>query len=211
MRHMAILLLLVAGYVQAAPRIQVMALFTDKAMLSINGTNRVLSKGETSPEGVRLIEADHRRVILSIDGKQQTMALGNHIAARFTKAKKREVRIVRNNQGGYTTPGSINGRPVTFLVDTGASSVAMSDTEAKRLNIPYKRIGKPVKVMTASGSSKGYLVDLDRVQVGEIKLTKIQATVISGGGPIQVLLGMTFLSRLEMENRGNLMILRSRL
>jgi len=211
MRLILILLLLFTVQSQAAPRIQVKALFTDKAMLSINGVNRVLSRGETSPEGVQLLEADYRRVILLLDGKRQEMKLGSHISASYTKPEKRAVRIVRNNQGSYVTSGAINGRSVSFLVDTGASSVAMSADEAKRLNIPYKRTGQPVQVNTASGSTEGYLVELDSVQIGEIKVSNVKATILSVGGPPHVLLGMTFLNQLEMENKGNLMILRSRL
>lgn len=193
----------------AAKDVYVMALFKDKAMVSINGKNRLLVKGKPSPEGVELLSADHKQALLRIDGKERVMKLGTRIAATYSKPQRREVRIIRNSEGSYTTSGTINGRSVEFLVDTGASSVAMSDKEADRLGIDYKKTGQLVQVNTAGGSSIGFLVVLKSVKVGELEVRNVKATVIKDTGPQQVLLGMTFLNGLEMVNEGNLMLLRA--
>ncbi len=195
----------------AVERLRVVALFSDKAMVEIDGKNRLLKKGKTSPEGVLLISADARGAVLEIDGKRESYELGRHVSASYSKPKVQEVQIWRNTQGSYTTVGTINGRTVNMLVDTGASSVAMSEVEARRLAIPYRLTGKVVRVSTASsGNVKGYRVVLDRVQVGDILLRNVQGTVIEGSSPREVLLGMTFLGQLQMENSGNMLLLKTR-
>jgi len=195
----------------AVERLRVVALFSDKAMVEIDGKKRLLKKGKTSPEGVLLISADARGAVLEIDGKRESYELGRHVSASYSKPKVQEVQIWRNTQGSYTTVGTINGRTVNMLVDTGASSVAMSEVEARRLAIPYRLTGKVVRVSTASsGNVKGYRVLLDRVQVGDILLRNVQGTVIEGSSPREVLLGMTFLGQLQMENSGSMLLLKTR-
>jgi len=98
-----------------------------------------------------------------------------------------------------------------MLLDTGASTVAMSSVEAKRLGLQYWLKGKKIMVSTASGYARGYRVILNKVQVGSIALNKVEGTVIEGSSPRQVLLGMSFLNRVEMNNNGNVMLLRSKL
>lgn len=194
----------------AVERIRVMALFQDKAMVEIDGKNRLLRKGEKSPEGVLLISADSKEVVLEIDGQQKTYRLGSHIGGNFQKPASTEVKIWRDNTGSFTTVGSINGRTVNMLVDTGATSVAISEREAIRLGVPYRLKGKKIMVSTASGRSMGYEVSLDQVRVGNLTLRNVEAMVIEGDDPQEVLLGMTFLNRVQMENQGTVMVLRSK-
>ncbi len=211
---MAVLLLaaiLSSSGAVAVERLRVVALFSDRAMVEIDGKNRLLKKGKASPEGVLLISADARGAVLEIGGKRESYELGRHVSATYSKPKVQEVRIWRDTQGSYTTVGTINGRTVNMLVDTGASSVAMSEVEARRLAIPYRLTGKVIRVSTASsGNVKGYRVLLDRVQVGDILLRNVQGTVIEGSSPKEVLLGMTFLGQLQMENSGNMLLLKTR-
>jgi aspartyl protease family protein len=207
-----LLLLLLASFslnAWAVERVRVMALFQDKAMLEIDGKNRLLRTGETSPEGVRLISADAREAVIEVDGEQQSYQLNTQVGGSYKEPESREAQIWRDNTGSFTTVGSINGRTVNMLVDTGATSVAMSEREAKRLGIPYRLRGKRVMVGTASGQALGYEVTLDQVQVGQVLLRNVGAMVIEGDSPREVLLGMTFLSRVQMDNQGTVMILRS--
>ena len=194
----------------AADKVSVLALFADKAMLSIDGHNRMLARGEVSPEGVRLISANPREAVIEIDGQRRLVKPGGAVQSSYAQRAVREVQISRNNQGAYTAHGSINGRAVSFLVDTGASSVAMSAKTARRLGIPYRLTGRPAQIHTASGRVSGYQVDLDKVQVGELLLRDVEGVVIEADAPAQVLLGMSFLNRLDMTNSGNIMVLRSR-
>ena len=206
-----ILSMLISSVALAVESIRVMALFPNKAMVEVDGVNRLLKVGKPSPEGLLLISADSSEAVIELDGEQKSYQVGARYGGNFSTSEKREVRILKNNHGGYTTVGSINGRTVDMLLDTGATSVAMSSVEAKRLGIQYWMSGTKTVVRTASGLADAYEVTLDRVQVGSIGLNNVRATVVEGSSPTQVLLGMTFLNQVELINDGNVMVLRSRL
>ncbi len=204
------LIALISTAAMAVENIMVMALFPDKAMVEVDGKKRLLKVGKRSPEGVLLISADSSEAVIEIDGEKNSYQVGTRYGGSFSTSGKQEVRIVKDNKGSYFTVGSINGRTVDMLLDTGASSVAMSSVEAKRLGIQYWLSGKKTMVSTASGLAQAYSVTLDRVQVGSISLSNVDAFVIEGGSPLQVLLGMSFLNRVEMSNSDNIMLLRSK-
>lgn len=107
----------------------------------------------------------------------------------------------------YMTYGNINGRSVRFLIDTGASAIAMNTTQAKHLGIRYDKYGVSSSVSTASGFAKAFLVKLKSVSVGDITQTNVEAFVIDGDHPGPILLGMTFLGHLSVEHSGNAMTL----
>ena len=96
------------------------------------------------------------------------------------------------------------------MIDTGATAIAMSATEARRLGIFYRLDGAPVGVTTASGTVLGHRVTLDRVAVGDITVRNVDALVIPGDLPEQVLLGMTFLNRVDLHQDGAEMVLRTK-
>ncbi len=195
---------------QAVDSIRVVALFPDKAMVEIDGRSRVLKAGETSPEGVTLISADSRNAVIEANGERQTYGLNSRFGGGLSTPTKTEVMIARDIRGNYSTVGSINGRTVNMLVDTGATSIAMSEAEARRLGLPYWLKGKKAAVQTASGYARAYSVILDEVRVGAIVLRQVEAVVVEGNSPAEVLLGMSFLNRVEMENSNNIMVLRNK-
>lgn len=194
----------------AVDNIRVMALFPNKAMVDVDGQTRLLKVGKRSPEGLLLISADSMEAVIELDGVQKGYKVGARYGGNLAAGEKREVRILRDNRGSYSTVGSINGRTVDMLLDTGASSVALSTNEAKRLGIQYWLTGRKTMVSTASGLAQAYAVTLDRVQVGSIGVDNVEAMVVEGSSPWTVLLGMSFLNRVEMTNTGNLMVLRSK-
>lgn len=213
MKIAAILVLLLAAVSRpawAVDQVRVLALFPDKAMLDIDGKRRVLKAGQTSPEGVQLLSATASEAVVSWQGERRTLHPGGGIRANYAKAQRREVRIVRDNRGSYTTSGTINGQPVDFLVDTGASGVAMSVEQARALGIAFQLEGTPTPVGTAGGTVDGYRVTLDRVRIGELELTDVGGVVIDAQTNHHVLLGMTFLNRLEITQNRNIMVLRER-
>jgi aspartyl protease family protein len=204
------LMLIYPIQVYAVERVIVEALFTDKAMVSIDGVRRLLKLNKPSPEGVRLISANSREAVLEVDGERGTYPLGGHITTRFSKPKLMTAKVWRNQAGAYTTVGTINGRTVNFMVDTGATAVAMHANQAKRLGIRFKLEGNPIYVNTASGTAAAYDVSLDRVQVGEIILKNVRGFVIDSNGPPRVLLGMSFLNQVKMEDQGSVLLLEKR-
>lgn len=117
----------------------------------------------------------------------------------------KEVVLQRNRFGHYVTSGEINGQPVTFLLDTGATGVAIPDSVAKRLGL---RRGRAFATQTANGVSTSYAASLERVSVGGIALEDVQAGITPGLQMEQVLLGMSFLKHIEFTQRGDTLILR---
>lgn len=207
MKVVSLLLLFLGFPALAVERLAVEALFTDKAMVMIDGKRRLLKLNKPSPEGVLLISANSREAVIEANGERQTYALGGHVSTSFSKPEQVTAKIWRDRSGAYTTVGSVNGRTVNFLVDTGASAVALHADEARRLGIPFKLEGKRIGVNTANGLAHAYDITLDRVQVGDITLTQVRGFVIEGGGTGRALLGMSFLNRVTMEDQGSVLLL----
>jgi len=116
-----------------------------------------------------------------------------------------EIVLQRNRDGHYLADGDINGRRVTFLLDTGATQVALSTALARELGLTR---GAPVTLSTAAGPAQGYSVRLRSVRLAGIEMKDVGALVSDGLEPGLVLLGMNFLKRLEMIQRGDQLILR---
>lgn len=201
--------MLSAGFAAVAvENIEVVGLFTNKAVLVIDGNRRVLGIGQTSPEGVTVHQVDMEKALLEIDGVKKEYSLGkSSVGTRYEKMAQKTVHVYKDAHGMYRTTGTVNGQTVDFLVDTGASLVAMNTSQARRLGIRYLLKGKQGAVVTASGVVNAYYVKLDSVAVGAIKLHNIDGVIITGNGPLEILLGMSFLSRLTVEHSGQLMVL----
>lgn len=116
-----------------------------------------------------------------------------------------EVRLLANRQGHYLLNGQINGRDVTFLLDTGATFVAIPASLAQRLQLPQ---GRRFQVNTANGTADSYATTIDRLQLGEIGLSNVAAGIVPGMGGNDILLGMSALQQLEFSQQGGELILR---
>lgn len=195
----------------AIDKITVVGLFTDKAVIEIDGKQRLLKTGESSPEGVKLISANSREAVLEIDGKQDTYKLGSHISLSTSFSAPREgttVTIAPDATGMYEVDGSINGFQVRFVVDTGATLISMNSEHAKRIGINYKMDGVESTTETASGYAKSYLVRLDKVRVGDIELHDVPGSVQEGDFPTVILLGNSFLSKVNLSRDGRILQLK---
>jgi len=196
--------------VSAATDVRVVGLFKDRAVLQIDGRQCILGVGQTSPEGVRLLAADSDAAILEVDGQEIQGTLDGRVNTRKKTPASQEVQIWRNSMGMYATVGSINGLPVSLIVDTGATQVAMNAAAARRLGIDYRVVGTPAAITTASRVERAWSVTLETVKVGNILLRNVQGVVLEGEQPEQVLLGMSYLGRLEISNDGQVMTLHKR-
>jgi aspartyl protease family protein len=200
---------LLAGVASAAQAvdIDVVGLFAGKAVVRIdNSAPRTLAVGQTSPEGVRLLRADSNEAEFEVAGKRQVLGLGRGRFGGASTAENPSVTLYADGQGHFVADGTINGVAVRFLVDTGATSVAMNSRDAARIGLDYRR-GQRLFASTANGVVEVYGVKLDRVQIGGIALTSVDAVVREGDSPTIVLIGMSVLNRLEMKRDGGLMTL----
>ena len=196
--------------VLAGMDVRVVGLFSDRAVLLVEGRQHVLRVGQTSPEGVKLVLANSESAVLLIDGEEVTARLDGRVSARKRTATVKEVQVWRDTTGMYTTVGSIDGLPVSFLIDTGATQVAMNASQARRLGIDYHVTGNPAEVTTASGVELAWMVTLDSVKVGDLEVRNVSAVVLEGKQPKVTLLGMSYLGRMEISNDGRLMTLRQK-
>jgi aspartyl protease family protein len=181
--------------------IQVVGLFAGQAVIEINGQQHLLKIGQSTDEGITLIDANSNQAVLEINGQQQTFPLGNRISSEFSAAPSQASVSLWPTNGMYLTPGTVNGYSVDFLVDTGASAIALNAATARRLGLEFYR-GERVGIRTASGQEVGYRVTLDEVQVDQIKLYNVAAVVLDGPEPSTALLGMSFLGQLDMQRDG---------
>lgn len=189
--------------------IQVYALFTNMAIVKIDGKQRKLRTGQTSPEGVKLISSDSEKAILEINGKQESYELGSQISFGVTERKQQEARIWQT-RGMYITPGLINNQPVDFMVDTGASWIAINRVTAQKLGINYFYEGQQGWVSTANGTVPIYKVMLDKVKVGGIELRNVEAAILDNSNASYILLGNSFLNRVDMQREGQMMLLKEK-
>lgn len=128
-----------------------------------------------------------------------------NLQTQNTEAGTREVVLQRNKFGHYVTSGKINGKPVTFMLDTGATGVAIPEDVAEYLGIQR---GRSFATQTANGRSISYAANLERVSVGEIELQNVRAAIAPGLQTEEILLGMSFLKYIEFSQKGNTLILR---
>lgn len=194
-----------------ATDVSVAGLFSGKAVVTINGgTQKLLRAGEQTPGGVKLISADSNQAVLEIDGKRMTLGLGQGASTGGAQASggQASVTLSADAQGHFITLGSINGNATHFIVDTGATTVAMSSAEAKRMGIAYQK-GERGFSSTANGIVPVYRVSLNNVKVGAISLNGVTGTVHESAMPV-VLLGMSFLNRVNMKREGDSMVLTKR-
>jgi aspartyl protease family protein len=179
------------------------------AILMIDGNQHMLREGNKSPEGVLLVSADGKQAVIEIEGKRKTISLSRGIVNQFKAADKTEIRIASGQGGHYQTKGLINGMPVDFLVDTGATSIAMNYIEANRLGIDY-RAGTPIAVSTANGTITAFLVTLSSVSVGNIVIHQVPAAVSSTDSPSIILLGNSYLSKVDFKIDQGVLVLKEK-
>ena len=191
--------------VVAVDKLAVMGLGDGVAIVLVDGKRRVLKVGKPSPEGLTLISADSEVAVIELAGRQTSYGLGTHIASEFAPPETTSVRIWPTANRMYEVVGSINGAPVGFLVDTGATLISMNSNQARRLGLDYRLLGEEAVSSTASGLSKVYLLSLEEVRVGDIRLRNVGAAVHDGDFPTEVLLGMSFLGRLDMRREGEVL------
>lgn len=195
------------GAYASAP-VEAVGLFKDRAMIRVLGHERYLTVGQTSPEGATLVESDAQHAVVRYKDETYRLTLTDRVGGTFQPANQTTISIAPDAIGQYRIKGTINGFATDFLVDTGASLVAISEREAKQIGLAYANSTERAPVVTAQGQTNSYIVDLDTLTVGGIQTHHVRAAVIPGDYPVEVLLGMSFLHKVKMEQTAGVMVLK---
>ena len=202
---MACLLILSWPVLGQSSRIAVEALSTDTAVLNVDGQRKMLRVGQ-SFGGVTLLASDTRFATVRVDGEEKKLGLTRYIGTSYARPEEQRVTIPRDSRMQYQTTALINGRSTLVMIDTGANVVAMSSKHAQALGIDYFA-GMPASVETASGMAKAYRLTLRSVSIGGIKVDNVLATVVEGDYPVTVLMGMSYLQHVQLQEQNGVLSL----
>ena len=206
MRHSIALFFLLASVQAAAVEVSLIGTFgSTAAILSVDGGGPKTVKVGQNYAGVKLISVENDRATVEADGKRRVLVRGQTYSSSAAGSGPQSVTLSAGAGGHFTADGQINGGAIQFIVDTGATAIAIPASEAIRLRIDYRK-GRRGTTQTAGGPTEAYLVTLDSVRVGGIELHNVEAIVIERGLTVS-LLGNTFLNRMEMRREGQTMTL----
>ena len=207
----ALLAILLIATAAPAQSVALAGMLGSKALLVVNGTTpKTVAAGETH-EGVKVISTSGDQAVVEQDGKRSTLRVGEapvNMGASKSGGKGNRIVLVAGSGGHFMTAGQINGKAVQFMVDTGATSVAMGAQDAERTGINF-RTGQPVMMSTANGNVQGYRIKLDSVRVGDVEVFGVDAVVTPQPMPY-MLLGNSFLTRFQMLRENDQMTLTKR-
>jgi aspartyl protease family protein len=192
----------------AALDVSLVGTFGDKAAILVidGGEPRTVRIGR-QVAGVTVVSVERDSAVIEVGGTRRALARGQHYSTG-APAERQSVTLAADTRGHFITEGAINGRAVRFVIDTGATVVALPASDALRLGLDYRK-GAVELTKTAAGVVPVYRVRLDSVRLGAIEISAVEGVVIEQGLDI-ALLGMSFLNRVEMRNEGQLMTLTRR-
>lgn len=182
----------------------------DKALLLIDGTPRTVAAGATVA-GVKVVRVSGSETVVEVGGKRQTLQLGGaqvNLGGAASAGGGTQIVLSAGPGGHFVTAGSINGRAVRFVVDTGATFIAMGEAEARRIGVDYAR-GQRGLVNTANGQVVSHRVSLGEVRVGDVTVYNVDAVVVPAGMDV-ILLGNSFLTRFQMKRDADVLVLDKR-
>lgn len=202
---MALVLALACGVAAAADVALIGVIGERAAVLAVDGGEPKTVKVGQKWNGIAVLSVQKDRATVEIDGRRRVLVQGQHYRSAAATSDRQQVTLAADRHGHFVTDGAVNGNPVRFLVDTGATSIALPGRDAVRLGLDYRK-GARGMTQTANGPVAVYRVSLDRVRLGGIELQAVEAVVIEQGLDI-ALLGMSFLNRVEMKREGQTMTL----
>jgi len=209
-RHcsVAAALLLALPALAGAQEVVLVGTFGDKAAVLVidGGAPRTLRVGREAA-GVKLVSVGSDGAVIEIAGARRTLSPGQH-STSASAGSRQSVTLAADTRGHFVTTGAINDQPVQFVVDTGATFVALPAADATRAGIDYRK-GELGLTKTAAGVVPVYRIRLDKVRLGSIELSGVDGVVIEQGLDI-ALLGMSFLNRVDMRHEGQVMTLTRR-
>jgi aspartyl protease family protein len=182
-----------------------------KALLIVDGgAPRTVGPGD-SHQGVKVVSTSGDQAVLEINGKRHTLRVGDapaSVGASGNTARGNRIVLTAGTGGHFMTQGAINGRAVQFMVDTGATMIALGAADAERLGLNY-RAGQQGQISTANGVASAWKMSLNSVRIGDVEVYNVDAVVSPQPMPY-VLLGNSFLTRFQMRRENDQMVLERR-
>lgn len=179
-----------------------------KALLVVDGSApRSVAPGG-SHMGVRVVSVGRDGVVLEVAGAQRAIQLGESPVSIGGSAAGQRIVLKADARGHFINSGFINGRVMQYMVDTGATTVAIGRPDAQRMGLKFEQ-GQPVMMNTANGTAQGWRMRLESVRVGDVELRSVDAIVTADAMPY-VLLGNSFLREFHMNRSGDEMVLQRR-
>ncbi|MGA7986024.1 MAG: TIGR02281 family clan AA aspartic protease [Burkholderiales bacterium] len=207
-RHFIGLAALLIALPAGATDVGLVGVFPGKAaVLVIDGGAPTAVRIGRTMQGVSVVSADEAQAVIEVAGKRRTLRLGQY-ASNASDDGRQKVTLAADPSGHFFAQGQVNGGSVRFLVDTGATLIALPASTANRLGIEYRK-GQRGLTQTAAGPAVAYKIKLDEVRLGDIRLQNVDAVVLQSGLSF-ALLGMSFLNRVEMQRDGQSMVLTRR-
>jgi aspartyl protease family protein len=203
-------LLAAAAGAHAATSVMLTGTIGSRAILIVDGAPpKTVAVGETF-QGVKLVSLQAEQAVVELEGKRLSLRMDTPVSIGGGGGTGGGSRIVlpADSRGHFMTQGAINGRPVTFMLDTGATSIALSAADAQRIGLDYSRAQR-VQMNTANGVASGYKLRLQSVRVGDVEVYDIDAIVSPQPMPF-VLLGNSFINRFSMRRDADQMVLEKR-
>ncbi|MGE5470755.1 MAG: TIGR02281 family clan AA aspartic protease [Bacteroidota bacterium] len=179
-----------------------------KAMLMVNGGEPQAVAIGQSMDGVKLISIQGDQAIIEVGGKKRPLRVGQHAIGVSSGDGSGSITMTADVRGHFFTTGTVNGSSIRFLVDTGASSIALGASDARRLGLDFNK-GQKGMSETANGRAVVSRLALDTVRIGDITLHNVEAVILQTEMS-EALLGMSFLNRMEMQRDGSTMTLKKR-
>jgi aspartyl protease family protein len=193
------------------------AMATDVSLVGVVGAQAVVSVNGSPPhvvpaggtfEGVQVVSVSPGSAVFMIDGKRETIALGQFYGGTANTGRETAT-LIADGSGAFIGQGSINGRSVRFMADTGATLVVMSSQDADRVGLAWR--SAPVAMAhTANGDVQFHLIKIPTIKVGSIVLNNVDGAVQEQGLNLTTLLGQSFLNRTDMSRSGDTMVLTKR-
>ena len=198
--------------------VNLVGLFPNKAVVQIDGgALQTLSVGQKTRDNIILLSVDRDGATFDVQGRRVALSIGPArrqtspaAAAQTSPAAAANYAVVpTNDRGDLVADGEVNGMPVRFVVDTGATFITLPAREASRLGLDYHN-GQKLVMETANGTAFAYRLKLDTVRVGGVAVQNVDAFITEGDSLPVALLGMSFLNRTDMKREGTILTLTKR-
>ena len=207
MQRLAAILALLGAGAAAAQTVSMSGSLGNNALLVIDGKPRNVAVGATV-QGVRLVGLSGGDAVVDVQGKRFTLRLGDaqvNLGGKASEGAGKQIVLTATSGGHFYTAGTINGKAVRFVVDTGATMVSMGQDEADRLGIEYKS-GQRGVTRTANGIVPFYQTSLASVRIGDVQVYNVEA-IVSPASMGFILLGNSYLTRFQMKRENDVMTL----